>query len=359
MTLKRSIFIGILAILTAEGILRLTESSRNNFVGAMHPTSYFEDPFLGPIAGRPNYRGVINLPGERSSVWIALDEKGLRPIPSSSKTGIQIRVMGGASQTFGFAVPDADTWPSRMTRSLGEPAQVEMLSLPGVSLEREWFSLIAGRTHMTEPNLIVLSLYRDGIVFPVNDQIVKPDDLTLIDGLPEQLTPAELAIYPVSRVAFEIMKTINEFPAAVSVSRPAILFGRVRRTLGVRTEKPAESDIPAAPSGSNVGGLRNFVARLGEMTSPKGRVIVVILPSENLPPDHFRNLTGTLPRSVMVLDLHEQLINHISSQDVTGDGHYRADLNDLIGKTVASALCQGTSSHPKLVEGCQAPEIER
>jgi hypothetical protein len=359
MTLKRIVFFGILALLIAEGILRLTENSRNNFVGAMHPTSYFEHPLLGPIAGRPNYRGVINLPGERSSIWITLDDKGLRPVPSSSKTGIRIRVMGGASQTFGFAVPDAHTWPSRMTRSLGEPAQVEMLSLPGVSLEREWFSLIAGRTHMTEPNLIVLSLYREGIVFPVSDQIVKPRDLTLIAGLPEQLTPVELAIYPVSRVAFEIIKTINEFPAAVSVSRPAILFGRVRRALGVRTEKPAESDIPEAESSANVGGLRNFVARLGETTSPKGRVIVVILPSENLPPNHFRNLTRTLPSSVMLLDLHEKLIGHISSQDVTGDGHYRADLNDVIGKAVASALCQGTDSHPKLIDGCRAPGIER
>lgn len=358
MTLKRIVFFGIFALLTAEGILRLTESSRNNFVGAMHPTSYFEDPLLGPIAGRPNYRGVINLPGERSSVWITLDDKGLRPIPSSSKTGIRIRVMGGASQTFGFAVPDANTWPSRMTRSLGPPAQVEMLSLPGVSLEREWFSLMAGRTHMTEPNLIVLSLYREGIVFPVSDQIVKPRDLTLIDGLPEQLTPAELAIYPVSRVVFEIMKTVNEFPAAVSVSRPAILFGRVLRTFGLRTEKPAESDT-APTSSASAGELRSFVARLGEMTSPKGRVIVVILPSENLPPGHFRNLTRTLPRSVMVLDLHEKLIGHISPQDLTGDGHYRADLNDVIGKAVASALCQGTDSHPKLVDGCREPGIEK
>ena len=297
MSWTRIFFATAAALLAAELLLRVTESSRSNFIGAFHPTAYTDDPSLGPIFGRPNYRGVLNIPSERELIWTALDDKGLRPVPASSPNGPGILVMGGASQTFGFGVADADTWPAQMTKHLGRDVNTRVLSLPGVSLEREWLSFKAGRSGMHEPSVIVLSLYRWGWEIPTDDDAAQSHDYKLVDGRLEQMTPDEYSIYRVSRLAFGLWRGASSIPRALYYSHGADLIRRAyaRAHTPVKEPPPDNQQSPSDTVATEAEKLKSFVVRLGSSTQPGGRIIVVALPSEGLPPDHFQKRMAGFP----------------------------------------------------------------
>ena len=338
----------VLALLAGEGAMRLFEEPRNSFSGAFRPMPYYEDSVLGVAFGPPNYHGMMALAGQKQT-WIALDDQGLRRIPSQSAAGApSILVIGGASQTFGFGLTDEETWPARVAQHLSGPIGIHVLALPGTSIALDWSAARAGRGGVGKPTAVVIALYGNDSDFPL-DTGPRHDRSLAIDEGRVIVRHGETANWITSSLLLEaVIERLEK--AWVQSKIPELLEKFLERSSGhgAKANAVAATDARNAPAMA----LRDFVRAVGARTEPPDHVVVVTLPIASLAPDYYRATTALLPDSVPIVDLQASLAPRITPAQLFRDGHYRPSLADSIGGAVARALCSGTAATGPMLPNC-------
>ena len=325
----------LLALAAAEGLLRILEEPRNAYGGVYRPTIYFEDSQQGFSLGPPGYQGMMVVPGARQPVWFALDQDGLRRVPTSRPGAPQVLVIGGASQTFGHGLADAETWPARMAAHWPGPADVRIFALPGTSLEQDWQAVERARGAAGRPALIVVTLYVDARSLGVHSAARPMLFRGRVDEEPDIASFWRQQSYLIDALADGAPKIVRSFEN----TKLANWFTVAWRTLAGHPPAPAE--IPStAPVAQAAARLHDFVAMLGARTDPPGRVIVATLPDRGQPGDYYRPFLDALPEGVATIDLQPILGPKIMTRDLFGDDHYRAPLADAIGAAIGRAICQ-------------------
>jgi len=323
----------LLALMGAEGLLRILEEPRTEYSGGFRPSIYFEDSAQHVALGPAGYRGFMFVGGERHPVWLALGQDGLRRVPSSQPGAPQVLVVGGASQTFGFGLSDAAIWPSRMAAQWPGAADVRVLALPGTSVEKDWRSAEQGSEAIGRPALIVVVLYKDH---------TRDDAATgrpvLFRGRIDDDSEIGSAWRQRSYLIDAWAKDIPKIAQALETFRLGHWFVAVGHWLGGRPQAP-DTRVSTTDSAQ---WLRDFVAMAGQRTDPPGQVVVVTLPMpiRRLPRDYYLPLLEGLPTGTATLDLQPTLGTRITTRDLFDDGHYRAPLADKIGAAIGQAICR-------------------
>ncbi len=317
-------FLGCLAValVGAELLVRLVMNPLLDYSSLTRPGPYCMNESGLLTTACPGRLLMMRVPGESAYEPTRLDAFGNRgPFRKFGPSGAMKRVaiVGGQSQGFGFGLPDDATYAATAARETCVPVEIQNFAHLGISNEESWD--IAARTMFAAapPDLIILAIYWreanpdiDGRSAEVKESLRR---FTVLDGQSYQ-SPAPFRFTRRSAVAARVVDK-----AAMAMSSTELALGKAGTT-----------GLPLSRGGL-AGALEAYAARAAAMKAP---LSVLFLPwvADDTEDEAIRARVPAL----RYVDSHSA-VDRKASAGFFPDGHYREPVAGVIGRMVATEIC--------------------
>ena len=322
-----------LGLVVAEGLVRLVTATELDYVSFLRPGPYCVDESSGRLTSAcPGRSLMMRVPGEERYIAIQLNQSGMRgPFvnarPNDGSARRRVLIVGGASQGFGFALPDGETYPAEAARDSCRPVEIHNFALMGMNNEVTWDLAEQTMFERVQPDQVIFAVYfREGhpdVAARVAAQTENEAGLRLLGGsefyFPAN-APAAIGQWATMVRAYDLW------------ARAELRLDRATGWPPILTPPPAQGPERAGPE-SHAALIRALARRVQSRGIPMS---VLLLPFNADVKD--AELKALLP-GLRVVDAKAALDGALLKDPYFPDGHYRAPTAELIGRLVADEIC--------------------
>ncbi len=323
----------VIGLVAAEGLVRLVTASQLDYVSFVRPGPYCWDEPSGRLTSAcPGRSMMMRVPGEERYIALRLNEAGMRgPFVNARRAdrpAKRVLIIGGASQGFGFALPDSQTYPAAAARDACGPIEIYNFALMGMNNEVTWDLAEQRMFDLVRPDHVIFAVYfRDGhpdLTARVAAQVENEAGLRLLGGS-EFFFPKRAPV-AIGRWA-TVVRTYDLW------SRAELRLDRATGWPPLLTPPPAQGPERNGPA-SHAASIRAVAARVEARQIPMS---VLLLPSNAAVKD--AELKALLP-GLRIVDAKRAVDTAQLPDAYFPDGHYRAPISELVGRLVADEICR-------------------
>lgn len=366
----------VIGLVLAELLLSVVLRSETDFLSHLRPGPYCEDPYFGvssACAGRRvNMRvltGAKRGMGTKQFAHYTLNQDGYRgPFTSAGASDqrkpINVFLIGGASQGFGFGVNDDDSYPAAVARYTCVPTRVHNIAFVGLDSRATWHYFLQRYANKFDEDFIFLAMYyRIGHSISYDDYVrhLKNSGKSVILFNKWIHNPRGMKDKPFSETFLYIYFMYNYDTIKAQLKKYKQKFAKLKKifekSFGIAASSAAEQQAPDTPAEQNaepkrVSILRDFLKKVDSYAKSKGaRMGLLLLPNSNsntrLTDENFK---AALPADGLLIDANGAIKKAGLQMKTLKDGHYSPIQTDVIGRTIAESL--------NLTLGCSVPREE-
>lgn len=334
-----------LAVLAADAYLRLAVERELLCDTWFTPGVHTPDARHGFVF-TPNFRGHMRHADGVWNVPLALDELGLRSSPPASGDDQEtVLLIGGASMTMCYGLPDDQTIAAQLRSSLGGSARVSAVAWPGFDLYRTWHLYRQTLADRPPPRAAVLCVYAvtpeyfAELPADFNQPPSAASNENLFRYSPGLVVPSSGPLSQWLGPAYYNSPVLNF--AARKIDRRLVKLTDSDQTEPRTTPAEAMSK-PLDLHGKGLARFRQFLEHVDAHFRSRGtRCAVAFMPQAEASVNLYDELSQSAKGVMPMIDLHRQLHEQAAPRDFIASGHYGPRLaNDIADRLAPACLTQ-------------------